>query len=103
GLAGAVAARHHLRAVGIARRVLSRSGKSTRRYDAGAPGGGALQSPCPPASAALRPPPLLTAGGHRHPTLQASCQPYGKRKRSSAPLHFPQAEPSRGREAFSRR
>ena len=26
----------------------------------GAPGGGALQSPCPPAYAALRPPPLLT-------------------------------------------
>src|SRR5690606_600360 len=38
----------------------------TRR---GAPGGGALQSPCPPACAALRPPPLLTTGGHPHPAL----------------------------------
>src|SRR5690606_10382318 len=53
-----------------------------------APAGGALQPPCPPASAALRPPPLLTRKG-----LQATAGPFcsPQSQRPQTPPHREQS------------
>src|SRR5690625_1464460 len=64
------------------RRDANEAESASRNYVG--PGGGALQSPCPPASAALRPPPLLTTGGHPHPAARVSARPFEKRRRLSA-------------------
>src|SRR5690606_20588089 len=79
------------RALHGVRWIRGKAGTTRRR------GSGALWPPCPPAFAALRPPPLLTAKGHR----PHAPDPAGKA--SGGFFFLAGALPRRGREAFSRR